>query len=295
MKYRESKKPDGILQDPQYEDIINSIDVDFTQFDGIPDTESLFIVFRSILFDNIARDYINQYPEATIVSFGSGLDFRFDRLDNGRIQWFDVELPEVIELRNKLFPETDRAHPIAASVPDYSWAGLIPHDGRMLFLAEGLFMYLDPEQAKNLVIYLSDTFPGSMLLFDVCSTWCMENWQASPHPYKRKMGGLWKWTSEGRYDIENWDPRIRVISEWMPMHLLSGRNQGIRELLDDLEIPDYIKEQVMSQVRICLIRLEYKEHAIHDNRLNPQDDVLNRQDITKVTEEIARQIMGAPR
>jgi O-methyltransferase involved in polyketide biosynthesis len=40
------------------------------------------------------------------VHIGCGLDTRFDRVDNGQVVWYDLDLPLVIGLRRKLIPET---------------------------------------------------------------------------------------------------------------------------------------------------------------------------------------------
>ena len=63
---------------------------------------------RSFNLDNEVKQFIKRFPEGTVVNMGAGLETSFFRVDNGKISWFDLDLPEVIELRKKFFDETDR-------------------------------------------------------------------------------------------------------------------------------------------------------------------------------------------
>ena len=229
MKYRESKRPSGKIQDPRYEEIISKIDYDFSRFDDISENDSLFQACRTILFDQITRAYIEKNPDAVIVSFGSGLDFRFERLDNGRIQWFDIELPEVVELRKKIFQETDRVHSIPVSVLDRSWADCIPLHKNIFFIAEGLLMYFTPEQVREVFIHLSENFSGSTLLLEVYTSRFLEISKLNTNSFMSNMVDMWQWTPDTWNDIEKWDPRIRVIDEWMPMNLFGDREPSFAD------------------------------------------------------------------
>ena len=58
---------------------------------------------------------------------------------------------------------------IASSVLDYKWMEDLKKrsTGPFLFLAEGLFMYLEKSDVKNLVIKMQSEFPGSELACEV--------------------------------------------------------------------------------------------------------------------------------
>lgn len=67
----------------------------------------------SIMFDKALKKLLAKYPDAVCVNIGCGLDDRFSRVDNGKIRWFNVDLPDSIEVRKKIFKETEREHMIA--------------------------------------------------------------------------------------------------------------------------------------------------------------------------------------
>ena len=92
-------------------------------------------------FDRRAQDFLARHPEAVVVHIGCGLDARFERVDNGQVEWYDLDLPEVIELRHQLLDETARCRFLGCSVFDRTWLDLVSiHASRaFLFLAEGVF------------------------------------------------------------------------------------------------------------------------------------------------------------
>ena len=61
--------------------------------------EQLTTILRNIKFERYARVFLASHPDAVVVHIGCGLDSRFERVDNGRVEWYDLDLPEVIELR----------------------------------------------------------------------------------------------------------------------------------------------------------------------------------------------------
>jgi O-methyltransferase involved in polyketide biosynthesis len=104
------------------------------------------------------------------VDIGSGPDSRFQRIDNGKVQYYDFDLPVVMEVRRQFFEETDRYHQISSSVFDHEWLSRVSrHPGAVLFLAEGMFMYCNPVEVRALVLRLQELFPGSELVCEVVS------------------------------------------------------------------------------------------------------------------------------
>jgi len=88
------------------------------------------------------------------------------------VEWYDLDLPDVIELRRKLIGgEAARYHLLDCSVLDSAWLGTVSAHRRrpFLFLAEGVLMYFDEGQVKSLVLSLKARFPGAELVFDAFS------------------------------------------------------------------------------------------------------------------------------
>ena len=113
--------PKPILGDRWAKEIVDRIDYDWSKT-SITKANSPSVTTRSAHFDNWARQFLAVHAEATVVHLGCGLDARAFRLDPGPgVEWYDVDYPDVIDLRRQLFPTRDNYHVIAASVTDPAW------------------------------------------------------------------------------------------------------------------------------------------------------------------------------
>jgi O-methyltransferase involved in polyketide biosynthesis len=123
---------------------------------------------RAYQIDKILHAYISKYLDTTIVNLGAGLDTTLVRVDNGLINWYDLDLPEIIELRRSALGERERGVYIAKSIFDYSWMEEIAFEREkgVLFIAAGLFYYFRFAEIKDLVVKLAERFPGGELIFD---------------------------------------------------------------------------------------------------------------------------------
>jgi O-methyltransferase involved in polyketide biosynthesis len=115
----ESQRRRPILEDRKAAQIVDSIEWDFRRFGQRWRVAGCAL--RSAIFDVWVRDFLQRHPEGTVVEIGAGLNTRFERLDNGTIHWYDLELPDMAELRRKFFSDSQRRSTLAASVLDPGW------------------------------------------------------------------------------------------------------------------------------------------------------------------------------
>jgi O-methyltransferase involved in polyketide biosynthesis len=151
----------GVLEDPKAIELVDRIDHPFEERFGGGELAA-WQGLRVRAFDNEIRRFIQSKPDATVVALGEGLETQFWRVDNGRIRWVTVDLPESIALREQLLPSGERQTIIAASALDTAaWSGTQPE----LITAQGLLMYLEREQVHTLFAAM----PPATVLFDVVS------------------------------------------------------------------------------------------------------------------------------
>lgn len=171
---QEARRPDSIIDDPMAIRLVDSIDADFAKF-GSSRQE---IALRALAFDLTTKRYLSSHPDATVVALAEGLQTSFWRLDASlhasRFRWLTVDLPRIVELRRRLLPESPRVSLCAQSALDYSWMDNVGSDSGtdgVFITAEGLLMYLQPEQALGLITECAKRFPGGQMLFDLPPTW----------------------------------------------------------------------------------------------------------------------------
>src|SRR5215467_10015695 len=139
---RETRRRRPVLRDPKAAEILASVDFD-TKKDGSGWGGGV-IVLRTAIFDCWVGDFLAEHPGGTVVEIGTGLNSRFDRVDNGQVHWIDLDLPDAIELRRRFFADSGRRRMVAASVLDQDWLPVVrASPGPYFFVAEGVFAYLE--------------------------------------------------------------------------------------------------------------------------------------------------------
>ena len=119
---KEARKKDPILLDAYAAEIVDRIGYDFSAIERmLSEFSQLTWAIRAFNFDAIVRAFLAVHESALIVNIGAGLDTTFQRVNDGRVRWVNVDLPDVVSLRAKLIPDSDREQSIAKSVLDYSW------------------------------------------------------------------------------------------------------------------------------------------------------------------------------
>ncbi len=224
IRAMESQRPDALVKDERAEALVRQLDQETLQktLALTDDFSRVAVILKGREFDRFAQDFLARHPDAVVVHIGCGLDTRFERVcseqpDNGRVEWYDLDLPEVIGLRRKLVGgEGDRHHFLACSVLDSAWLDMVSaHSQRpFLFLAEGVFMYFEEAQVKSLVLTLHDRFPGAELVFDAFSPFL--RWGHNVRVTRTRVGAYLHWGLKHAQDLERWGAGIRLLDERYP-------------------------------------------------------------------------------
>ncbi|MEU5262316.1 class I SAM-dependent methyltransferase [Amycolatopsis sp. NPDC021455] len=173
---RETNRWGPVLRDPKAVELVRAIGYD-TKYAEVPGGWGP--VLRTAVFDTYAREFLARHPAGTVVELGTGLNTRFERLDNGRLHWFDLDLPDTIELRRAFFEDTGRRRMITASALDEEWLDVVAGSpGPYLFVTEGMLAYFSEEDVHGLLTRIVRRFPGSFVVLDTYSRQMIERQQA---------------------------------------------------------------------------------------------------------------------
>lgn len=211
---RASQRPDPMIRDDRAIALINQIECDFSRL-RMQRHDEIAVIMRMNRFDRYARDFLAREPRAVIVHIGCGLDTRFERVDNGQVEWFDLDLPEVIELRGALMSAAcSRCHVLAASVFDDGWfSDIEPYKPRsFMFLAEGVFPYFEEAVIKALFLKLCDHFPGCEMVCDAHTPFVI--WADNLQLAHAGVNARLHWRLKHGKDVESWGKGIRMLDEW---------------------------------------------------------------------------------
>jgi O-methyltransferase involved in polyketide biosynthesis len=236
----ESKKNRPMLKDETAVRIIDQVDFDFAPLArNLDELTQIAWIKRSLTCDQVIRKFLAAHPEGTIVNIGCGLDTTFERIDNGRLRWYDLDLPDVIGLRRKFIEESDRRQFIAASFLDGGWMESIQCAANVLFIAAGVFYYFEGPQIRELTLRILHAFPGSELLFDASSPTGVKiaNKKVVESSGLDERSYL-KWGLDNKKEILAWDPGIRILATYYYFRTfrMSPRNIVMGVLSDSLGI-----------------------------------------------------------
>jgi O-methyltransferase involved in polyketide biosynthesis len=163
----QARHPEAVIDDPMAVRLVDAIDFDFDKF-GRRGQE---MALRALAFDRATSVYLSSHPGATVVALAEGLQTSFWRLDgalpDARFRWVTVDLPPVVQLRERLLPPSPRITTIAQSALDYRWMDEVDPDSGVFITAEGLLMYLQPDEAMGLITECAHRFPGGQMIFDL--------------------------------------------------------------------------------------------------------------------------------
>jgi len=127
VRARESQRTNGMIKDEKAVAMVNQIDCDFSHL-RMQRHDEVAIIMRMNKFDSHVSVFLKRYPDAVVVHIGCGLDTRFERVDNGHVEWFDLDMPDVLALRKKLIhSECSRYHTLATSVFEDGWLEEVSH------------------------------------------------------------------------------------------------------------------------------------------------------------------------
>jgi O-methyltransferase involved in polyketide biosynthesis len=208
----ESIRPDAIIHDPRAVEVYDALGGNPDFLMGMGGHDLFAAVMRVRQFDHFARNFLAQHPSGLVVDIGCGLDTRFDRLDDGQMHWLGVDLPEVIEMRLNLLPDSGRCLMLARSMLDLSWLDAAAQGDRpVIFLAEGVFPYFSTADAKPLLTAMVERFPGGELVFDALSPFMAWLHNQTSSVLKRSDTRA-RWNAKNPGELEAWG--LLLLERW---------------------------------------------------------------------------------
>lgn len=200
---RETPKENGLLRDEKAVQIIQSLDYDFSKWENAKSLAGA--CFRTLMFDRLVTDFLEQHPQGTVVEIGCGLNTRFERIDNGQASWFDLDLADVIDLRRRFFNDEPRRTMLAASVLDTDWMEPVKATkGPWIFISEAVLIYLNREDAQQAIVQLANTFPSAYFAFDTTDQKMVDNQHKHDAMRHLPKDSWFQWVCDDPQDIERW-------------------------------------------------------------------------------------------
>ena len=163
-----------LFSDPEAKRICDSLDYDFAEKRKKMESPAglfgaLEVAQRQYDLHCEVEAYLKEHPKAAVINLGCGLDDTFSKVDNGTCKGYNLDLPDVIDVRNELLPAQEREHNIACDLNHFEWMEQVDVADGAVFFAAGVFYYFKTEDVKKLFVTMGSRFPGAILVFDSCN------------------------------------------------------------------------------------------------------------------------------
>ena len=164
----------NLFKDPEAERICSMLDYDFSEKGKKMESAvglfgALEVAQRQYDLAYEVKEYLKNHPDASVVNLGCGLDDTFRKCDNGKCKSYNIDMPDVIAVRNELLPESDREKNLSYDLNNDSWMNEIDGSNGAVFFASGVFYYFQTEDLKVLFQKMAKRFPGAVTVFDSCN------------------------------------------------------------------------------------------------------------------------------
>jgi O-methyltransferase involved in polyketide biosynthesis len=251
---KEIEKQHPIVHDPYARDIIARIDYDFSKIEtGQAGEHQLAWPIRAYNFDIIVRRFIEQHPDAAVVNIGAGLDTTFQRIDNGAVRWINLDLPDVIALRQQLISDSERETSLAKSVFDFSWLedlAALAGGRSIMFMAAGVLYYFDAPAMETFFRRLAAAFPSAHLIFDVMSR--LSIWAVNRAILKGSgidSSALLKWHLSRASRLKKWVATLKILEEYPLLSRLPAEHDLSRRTLRGIRVAGLFRLYSMIHVQ----------------------------------------------
>jgi O-methyltransferase involved in polyketide biosynthesis len=248
----DNRMPKPVLSDATADEIVRELDYDFEQF-KVNKNFILNIALRAKKLDQVASGFIRHHPDAVGLDLGAGLDTRLVRIAApATVDWYDVDYPAVVAVRERLLPDRVNAHNIGADVTDPDWLNTIPSDRPAVIVADGLMAFLSKEDFMSLLNRLIDHFPSGEMAFNSYTSFAV--WASKHVPGTSSVSGLLKFPGvDDPRQLEDWNPKLKLIRE-----ILLAREPEIAEYPTAVRLYNRLMATSTSLSRKGTIVLHYR-------------------------------------
>jgi O-methyltransferase involved in polyketide biosynthesis len=209
----DSRWPRPILGDTLADEIVRKIDYDYDAL-GVPSSAVRQTALRAKMLDDRTRRFVSEHPDAVIVDLGAGLATGMPRVaPPATVDWYNVDLPSVITLRDEVVPASDHAHSVAASLADDDWADSIPSDRPTMLIADGLLAFLPESVIIKLFRRIPEHFRSGELALNDYGRVGWLSLQAMKVVFSA-VGTQWAYRGFNDARVpETWSPRLTLVEE----------------------------------------------------------------------------------
>ncbi|MBQ6100149.1 MAG: class I SAM-dependent methyltransferase [Methanobrevibacter sp.] len=218
-KAQHSQEKNHKFYDKKAIEVISKIDYDFTLANKDRKMK-MGVIGRTIVLDDMVSDYIKKHPHSTIINIASGMDTRFNRLDNELIRWYNVDLENSAKFRLRYIEDHERVKTLAYSAMDEKWTHEIKiESGNVLIIIEGLTMYLQEKDVSDILEIINSNFRNCTIFMEMMPPTSVEK---TKEISVEETNSEFTWGLQKGYELLDLNPNFKWICD---VNLFDGVNK----------------------------------------------------------------------
>lgn len=233
---KESGKKDAKIKDDTAMEIVSKLDYDFSKADQ-DKAMSYGVIARTIVLDHMVEQYLQENPNTIVVNIACGMDTRCYRMHGKYLRWYNIDLPETMQIRSRFLKENGPIYQIAKSAMDASYTDEMTYNGEnVLVVIEGLSMYLSEPDIRQIFSIIESAFQNATVLIETMSPFVVS------HIKEKSIEGSnakFTWGVRNGRELSKLLPAFTYITEvslvegmkkMMPIYHLLGRIPAVRNI-----------------------------------------------------------------
>ncbi len=247
-----------LFSDPEATRICDMLDYDFSEKGKRMESAAglfgaLEVAQRQYDVAFEVKAYLRDHPKASVVNLGCGLDDTIRKCDNGLCRGYNIDMPDVIAVRDQLLPARDREENLGYDLNDAAWMDRIDAADGVIFFATGVFYYFRTEDVKALFRKMAERFPGAVLVFDSCNRrgakLMMKTWLKEAGI--RDVGAFF--SLEDPDELKAWDSRFASVTSRSYM-------RGYRDIYHEVGLFHRLMIRFCdSLVKMIIVKIQFRK------------------------------------
>ena len=227
---KETKKQNAKIKDGIAVKLVEKLDYDFSKADK-DNAMTYGVIARTIVLDRMVEQYLKKHENVVVVNLACGLDTRCYRMNGKYLRWYNVDLPETINIRRQFLPETGPIYQIAKSAMDDSYVDNIDYHGEnVLVIIEGLTMYLCEKDIRKIFSIIEKSFQKVTVMVETMSPFVVK------HVKEKSIEGS---NAKFTWGVKNGMELQRIVSKFSVQQEVS-LVEGMKELMSIYHVIDKI-------------------------------------------------------
>lgn len=153
-------------------------------------------VCRQETIDNKIIKFLKENDQSNIVFLGAGLETAYDRINNRIANFYQIDLPNVINIRKRVLGSENNEKLISGDMFSLDWIKEIDVDLPTMIVVSGVYQYFDDMKIIEMIKGMKSLIPNGELIFDTTNAKGLE----IANKYVRKTGNT---NAQMHFSVDN--------------------------------------------------------------------------------------------